>query len=177
VLATAALVVVAVQYSDFGKSGAVVNVEGSAPAPPRASPIAVRLANAIGRASLGPRHRVIDMSRVAPLAWERVYVFASQTSADIRRRLGFAWPGAPPSVPRPGERESLLVFVQGRKVAASAFLSDAIGGLDCLIEPSGYPRGTRFLVRFTRGKPPAPLLSTRRPGLAERRCLHAAGVG
>jgi hypothetical protein len=172
VLATAAFVVWAVRYSDFGKSSADVTVPGLPP--PQASPIAVRLANAIGRASLGPSRRTVHMASIASFAWERVYVFANETSAEIARSLGFEWSGAPATVPRPGNREALLVFVRGREVAGSAFFSDAIGGLECLVAPAGYPRGTRFVVRFTRRK--APFLSTSRPDGAESRCLRFVGI-
>jgi hypothetical protein len=170
VIATAALVVYAVQFSDFGSGGTTtVRLEGAPP--PRSSPIAVRLANAVGRASLGRRFRAVDMAAVAPLAWDRVYVFTSETSADIGRRLGFDWQGAPATVPRSGRHESLLAFVRGRHVATSAFFSDAIGHLDCLTAPGGYPRGTRFLVRFTHKH--EPYLSALRPDPSDAACLRA----
>jgi hypothetical protein len=175
VLLVAAFVVVAVQYSDFGKGGTTtLDVTGAAPPPATASPIAVRLSNAIGRASLGPAHRSVDMGVVAPFAWDRFHVFASQTSVDIRRALGFDWKGAPETVPRSGRHESLLVFVRGQDVAGSAFFSDAIGRLDCLVNDAGYPRGTQFLVRYSKKK--EPYLTTMRPRGAERQCLVAAGV-
>jgi hypothetical protein len=175
VIATAVFVVVAVQFSDFGNGGTTtVRVEGTAP--PQASPVAVRIANAIGRASLGRRFREVDMLKVAPFAWDRAYVFANETSADIQRRLGFRWTGAPATVPREGQHESLLVFVRGRQVAASGFFSDAIGNLDCLTALRGYPRGTRFLVRFTRKRPREPYLSTLRPDAGEAACLRAVGA-
>lgn len=174
VLATAAFLVWAVQFSDFGKGSTTIGVQ--TPAPPQASPIAVRLANAIGRASLGRRHRMVDMTKVAPFAWGRMYVFSNETSADIRRRLGFEWSGAPDTVPRHGQRESLLVFTAGQRVTGSAFFSEAIGRLDCLGSPSGYRRGTRFSVRFTSAKPPEAYLVNAPPGPGERACLNAVGV-
>jgi hypothetical protein len=173
VLATAGFVVYAVGYSDFGKSGTTVRLEGAPP--PRSSPIAVRLANAVGRANLGRRFRSVDMATVAPFAWDRVYVFANDTRADMRRRLGFDWPGAPDTVPRTGEHESLLAFTSGRRVAGSAFFSDAIGHLDCLSAPGGYPRGTHFAVRFTRTGHD-PYLVTAAPDPAEVACLRSVGA-
>jgi hypothetical protein len=175
VLVAAAFVVVAVQYSDFGKGGtSTLAITGLAPPPATASPVTVRLSNAIGRANLGPSHRVVDMTAVAPFAWDRMDVFASQTSVDIRRALGFEWKNAPETVPRSGRHESLLVFTRGRAVAGSAFLSDAIGRLDCLAGDAGHPRGTRFLVRYSKDQ--VPFLSTLRPRGVERQCLRAAGV-
>jgi hypothetical protein len=176
VLAAAAFVVWAVQYSDFGKGGTTtVGVTGLAPPPATASPITVRLSNAIGRANLGPSHRTVNMTAVAPFAWDRMYVFASQTAVDIRRALGFDWKSAPETVPRPGRHESLLAFVRGRSVPGSAFMSDAIGRLDCLASDAGYPRGTRFVVRYSGQK--EPFLTTANPSGTERTCLTAAGVG
>ena len=172
VLATAGFVVWAVASSDSGGRATTAAVQ--TPPPPRASPVAVRLANAIGRASLGPRFRKVDMGAIAPFAWDRMYVFAGETGADIARRLGFEWKGAPATVPRPGQHESLLVFVRERHVAASAFFSDAIGGLGCLVAQSGYPRGTRFVVRFTHSK--TAVLATAHPDAAERGCLRAVGA-
>jgi hypothetical protein len=174
VLGVAGFVIWAVQYSDFGDAGtATVNLR-SAP-PPVSSPVAVRLANALGRANLGRAHRAVDMAAIAPFAWDRLHVFASATSLDIRRDLGFDWPGAPDTVPRPGRRETLLVFVSGGRIAGSVFFSEAIGRLDCLaLNPAGYARGTSFRVRFARDK--TAFLSTRRPAGPERSCLRAAGV-
>jgi hypothetical protein len=150
VLATAAFVVVAVQYSDFGKGGtSTVNVTGLAPPPATASPITVRLSNAIVRANLGPSHRIIDMTAVAPFPWDRVYV-------------------------RQGQRESLLTFTRRGSVARAALLSDAIGRLECLVNQAGYPRGTRFVVRYSKDK--TAFLSTARPAGPERQCLVAAGA-
>lgn len=173
-LVAAAFVVVAVQYSDFGKGGSTtLAVTGLAPPPATASPVTVRLSNAIGRANLGPSHRVVDITAVAPFPWDRMHVFASQTAVDIRRALGFDWKNAPETVPRSGRHESLLVFLRDRSVANSAFLSDAIGRLDCLAG-AGYPRGTRFVVRYSKEK--VAFLSTVRPRGVERQCLSAAGV-
>ncbi|HET8673623.1 MAG TPA: hypothetical protein VFL87_08310 [Thermoleophilaceae bacterium] len=174
VIATAAFVVWAVQSSIDHKT--VVNVGRVGGPPPQPSPVTVRLANAIGRASLGRGHRGVDMARVAPFAWDRVYVFASETSVDIHRRLGFAWKDAPAAVPRSGEHESLIAFVRGRRVVAASFFADAIGQLGCLSAPGGYVRGTAFVVRFTRSKPPAPYLSDTRPAGADAACLHAVGA-
>jgi hypothetical protein len=161
-----------------GNSGSdVLSVNGSAVPQPQASPIAVRLANAIGRANLGPAHRRVDMARIAPFRWDRVYVFSNETSLDIRRRLGFDWRNAPDAVPREGEHEALVAFVRGRRVESATFFSNAIGRLDCLTAPGGYPRGARFVVRFSRGKPPVPYLSTSRPRGAEAICLRAVRAG
>jgi hypothetical protein len=174
VLAAAAFVVYAVQFSDFGKGGTgTVTIQGTPP--PQGSPISVRLANAIGRASLGPRFRQVDMATVAPFGWDRVYVFKDTTSTDIQKRLGFDWPGAPPSVPRSGEHEGLVAFVDGKHVTRSAFFSDAIGHLDCLGAQDGYPRGTGFVVRFT-AKGHEPYLATAQPDAAEAVCLRAVGI-
>lgn len=162
--------------SSGDQGGDVVSVNGSAVPQPQASPTAVRLANAFGRANLGPAHRRVDMSRIAPFSWDRFYVFADETSADIRRRLGFDWRNAPDAVPRDGEHEVLVAFVRGRRVASATFFSDAIGQLDCLTAPGGYQRSTRFVVRFSRASPPAPYLSTSRPRGAEAVCLRAVGA-
>jgi hypothetical protein len=163
--------------SSGGSGGDVVSVNGSAVPQPQASPIAVRLANAIGRANLGPAQRRVDMTRIAPSRWDRVYVFSDETAVDIRRRLGFDWRNAPDAVPREGEHETLVTFVRGRRVASATFFSDAIGRLDCLTAPGGYPRGTRFVVRFSHAKPPVPYLATSRPRGAEAICLRAVGAG
>jgi hypothetical protein len=174
VLAFAAFIVYAVQYSDFGKGGTTTaRLEGTPP--PQASPIAVRLANAVGRASLGRRFHRVDMAAVAPFAWDRLYVFRDATAADIRRRLGFDWAGAPDSVPRSGEHESLLAFTRGTRVVSSTFFSEAIGHLDCLSAPAGYPRGTRFQIRFTR-KGRDPYLATAPPNASDAACLQAVGA-
>ena len=174
-LATAAFIVVAVQYSDFGKGGTTtLSLTGLTPPPGAASPITVRLSNAIGRANLGPNQRAVDMTTVAPFPWDRMYVFANQTTVDIRRALGFDWKEAPETVPRAGRHESLLVFVRDGTVTGAAFLSDAIGRLDCLVGDAGYQRGTRFLVRYSKDK--MAFLSTVRPQGVERQCLTAAGV-
>jgi hypothetical protein len=135
----------------------------------------VRLANAVGRASLGPRFRAVDLAAVAPFGWDRVYVFRDVTGTDIQKRLGFDWAGAPPVVPREGERESLIVFVDGKRVAQSAFFSDAVGHLDCLGAENGYPRGTRFVIRFT-FKGHEPYLTTASPDTGEAVCLRAVGI-
>lgn len=173
-LGTAGFVVYAVQYSDFGKGGTTtVSLRGVPP--PQASPIQVRLANAVGRASLGRRFRGVDMAKIAPFAWDRVYVFRDTTSADIDRRLGFHWADAPDAVPRSGEHESLLVFTSGKRVAGSTFFSDAIGHLDCLAAQAGYPRGTRFRVRYARGGH-EPYLATVPPDAAQVACLSAVGA-
>jgi hypothetical protein len=174
VLVTAGFVIWAVGSSRSGTSRTTtVKLQGLPP--PRSSPIAVRLANTVGRANLGPRFRTVDMGAVAPFAWDRVYVFRDETSADIRRRLGFDWSGAPDTVPRSGEHESLLAFTRGREVTASAFFSDAIGHLDCLSAPGGYARGTRFVVRFTR-KGHEPYLASLPADAAEAACLRAVGA-
>ena len=175
VLATAGFVVWAVASSDSGGGRTTTVSIGGGLAPPQSSPIAVRLANAVVRANLGPRFRTVDMTRVAALPWDRVYVFRDTTSADIQRRLGFDWNGAPDTVPRSGEQESLLAFTSGRRVAASAFFSDAIGHLDCLTAENGYPRGTRFEVRFTR-RGHDPYLASSAPDDAEKACLSAVGA-
>jgi hypothetical protein len=174
VLATAGFLVYAVQFSDFGKGGTTTVALQAAP-PPGVSAIAVRLANAVGRASLGRGFRSVDMAAVAPFGWQRVYVFRDATSAAIRSRLGFDWLGAPATVPRSGEHESLLVFVDGRRVTGSAFFSDAIGHLDCLNAPRGYPRGTRFVVRFTR-RGREPYLAAVPGDVAQIACLQAVGA-
>ncbi len=164
----------AVQFSDFGKgTTSTVRIEGAPPA--QASPITIRLAEAIGRASIGSRFRGIDLARVAPFGWDRVYVFRDTTGEEIQRRLGFDWPGAPPAVPRSGERESLIAFADGRRVAQSAFFSDAVGHLDCLGAERGYPRGTRFVVRYTR-QAHVPYLATAPPDPAQQACLRAVGA-
>jgi hypothetical protein len=174
VLLAAGVIVYAVQFSDFGKGGTTTVSLNGIPPPP-ASPIAVRLANAIGRASLGRRFRTVDMTAVAPFAWDRLYVFRDETKDDISRRLGFDWSGAPDTVPRSGEHEGLLAFVRAKTVAGSAFFSDAIGHLDCLTAEGGYPRGTQFAVRFTRpGR--TPYLATTRPDAAQAACLKAVGA-
>ena len=141
---------------------------------PSSSPIAERLANGIVRANLGPRFHALQMTAVAPFAWERAYVFRDTTRDDIRRRLGFDWPDAPDTVPRSGEHESLVVFVRGRQVAGSAFLADAVGHLDCLTAPRGYARGTRFTVRFTARHDPYVAASP--PSGADIACLRAVRV-
>lgn len=149
-----------------------MKIEG---APPRTSPISVRLANAVGRASLGRRLRAVDLATVAPFGWDRVYVFRNASSTEIQQRLGFGWPGAPPSVPRSEEHESLLAFVDGKHVTQSAFFSDAIGHLDCLAARGGYQRGTSFVIRFT-PKGREPYLTTVKPDAAEAVCLRAVGI-
>jgi hypothetical protein len=175
VVVTAGFVIWAVASSGSGGGRpTTVRIGGGVP-PPTSSPIAVRLANAVGRANLGRRFRSIDMTGVAPFAWDRMYVFRDETRADIQRRLGFDWPGAPSAVPRGGEPESLIAFVRGRAVVGSAFFSDAIGHLDCLTAPGGYARGTRFVVRFTRRTRDA-YLATTAPDLAEAACLAAVGA-
>ena len=173
-LATAGFVVYAVQFSDFGKGGtSTVRIEGAPP--PQGSPITIGLADAIGRASLGRRFRGIDMAQVAPFGWDRVYVFRDTTGEEMQKRLGFDWPGAPPAVPRSGERESLIAFVDAGHVAESAFFSDAVGHLECLTAERGYPRGTRFVVRYT-PQGHVPYLATAPPDLAQRACLRAVGA-
>jgi hypothetical protein len=174
VLATAGFVVWAVASSGSGGDRATTVRIGRDLPLPQSSPIAERLANAIVRANLGPRFRAVNMTRVAPFAWERVYVLRDTTGDDIRRRLGFDWPGAPDVVPRSGEHESLVVFVRGHKVAGSAFLADAIGHLDCLSAPGGYTRSTRFTVRYTARHDP--YLSASPPAAADVACLRAVGV-
>jgi hypothetical protein len=164
-------VVWAVASSGSGR-GHTTTVRISGVPVPRSSPISVRLANALVRANLGPRFRTVDMTTIAALPWDRVYVFRDVTSADIRQRLGFDWRDAPDTVPRSGQHESLLVFAQGRRVTASAFLSDAIGRLDCLAAPAGYTRDTRFVVRFTKRGHDA-YLATAAPAAAEAACLRA----
>lgn len=173
-LATAGFVVWAVASSGSGGGRATTVRIGSGLPVPQNSPIAEHLANAIVRANLGPRFRVVNMTAVAPFAWERVYVFRDTTRDEIRRRLGFDWPDAPDKVPRSGEHESLVVFVRGRQVAGSAFLADAIGHLDCLSAPGGYARGTRFVVRFTARHDP--YLAASSPDTAGAACLRAVGV-
>jgi hypothetical protein len=175
VLASAGFVIWAVASSGSGGGRTTtVRIGGGLPTP-QSSPIAVRLANAVVRANLGPRFRTIDMTRVAALPWDRVYVFRDTTSGDISRRLGFDWSDAPDAVPRSGQQESLLVFKSGRRVAASAFFSDAIGHLDCLAAENGYPRGTRFVVRFT-DHGHDPYLASSPPDAAEKACLNAVGA-
>lgn len=173
VLATAGFVIWAVGTSSSG--GRATTVQAGGAPPPKNSPIAVSLANAVGRANLGRRYRTIDMAQVAPFAWDRLYVFRDETSADIRRRLGFDWADAPDTVPRSGQRESLLVFTRGRGVAAPAFFSDAIGHLDCLTALDGYPRGTRFVVAFTR-RGHVPYVATQPPDPSDAACLRAVGA-
>jgi hypothetical protein len=175
VLATAGFVIWAVASSGSGSGrSTTVRIGGGLP-PPQSSPIAVRLANAVGRSNLGARFRAVDMTAVAPFAWDRMYVFRDESGADIRRRLGFDWSGVPASVPRSGEHESLLAFTHGKRVAGSAFFSDAIGHLDCLAAPAGYARGTRFVVRFTR-KGHTAYLATAQSDAAESACLTAVGA-
>jgi hypothetical protein len=113
----------------------------------------------------------VDITTIAPFRWDRMYVFAGETRAEIERRLGFAPKAVPAAVP---SHEALIVFVRGRQVAASALFSDAVGNLGCLLAQAGYPRGTPFVVRFTRRK--AAFLSTAQPDAAERSCLRSAGV-
>ena len=174
VLAAAAFVIWAVSTSGSGTSGSpTVKVQGLPP--PRSSPIAVRLANAIGRANLGPRFRSVNMTAVAPFAWDRMYVFRDETSSDIRQRLGFDWSGAPDTVPRSGQHESLLAFTRGKGVVGSAFFSDGVGHLDCLTAPAGYARGTPFVVRFTRRGHDA-YLATSPPDASDAACLRAVGA-
>ena len=66
-------------------------------------------------------------------------------------------------------------FTLAVTVVGSAFFSDAIGHLDCLTAPAGYARGTRFVVRFTRGQHDA-YLATTAPDAAEAACLRAVGA-
>ncbi len=173
-LVTAAFVVYAVQYSDFGKGGTTtVSLQG-VPSP-QASQIAVRLANAVGRASLGRRFRAVDMASVAPFGWTRVYVFRDETGADIQQRLGFDWPGAPETVPRSGEHESLIAFVDGSRVVGSAFFSDAIGHLDCLTAEA-VTCGGHSSSSASRGRRTEPYLATTRPEGADAACLRAVGA-
>jgi hypothetical protein len=115
------------------------------------------------------------MARIAPFGWDRVVVFRDEASEQIQKRLGFDWPGAPPVVPRSGEHESLIAFVDGKHVAQSAFFSDAVGHLDCLTAQRGYPRGTRFVVRYTR-RGREPYLATVPPDVAQKACLRAVGA-
>jgi hypothetical protein len=177
VLATAGFIVYAVQFSDFGRDQPSTGTPGLPPG--QASPIAVRLANAMGRANLGRSHRGVNMGKVAPFAWDRMYVFAGESRADIQRRLGFVWADAPASVPRPGRRETLLVFVRGKQVAGFAFFGNEVDELGCLNRLGGYPRSTRFVTRFSAGTntvPPEGFLSTAHVDAAERACLGAAHV-
>ena len=125
-VATAGFVIWAVASSGSGGGRTTtVRIGGGLP-PPTSSPIAVRLANAVGRANLGRRFRSIDMAAVAPFAWDRVYVFRDETRDDIQRRLGFEWPGAPSAVPRSGEHESLVAFVRGRTYALPQDVVDMV---------------------------------------------------
>ena len=88
------------------------------------------------------------MTTVSP-SLTRIVLFASRlavcgscsgpTNAVIVLTTGFTL-----SVTRPS------AFTRGRQVVGSAFFSDAIGHLDCLAAPVGYPRATEFAVRFTR---------------------------
>lgn len=172
---TAGFVVWAVASSGSGTSKtATVRFDGTPVPPPQASPIGVRLANAVGRANLGRRYRRVDMARVAPFAWDRLLVFQDETRADINGRLGFEWSGAPARVPRGSEREALLAFVRGRQVAGSAFFSAAIGHLDCLTAPTGYARGTPFVVRFTPKH--EPYLAAAKPSPSDAACLRSVGA-
>jgi hypothetical protein len=70
------------------------------------------------RASGGPEY--LDVVRVLPFGWEKMYVFPPYTPLDdIEKALGFKWRGAKKT--RINERDdiTLLVFVIGKTVQAS----------------------------------------------------------
>ena len=94
----------------------------------------------------------VDLARLVPFAWSRVYVFpASTPPATIDRALGFSWLEAPAADPAPAPPGvALLVFVRTgvarRDVVREVRYEAANVHLDCLMG-SSFPRtAARFQV-------------------------------
>ena len=90
--------------------------------------------------STGPVY--LDVVRVMPLDWEKLYMFPPHTPiADIQKALGFKWRGAKKT--RIDERDdiTLLVFVIGQTVQDAIEQPRSTGDFSRL--KPGYPYGPR----------------------------------
>jgi hypothetical protein len=91
----------------------------------------------------------LDVVRVLPFGWEKMYVFPPRTPiADIDKSLGFKWRGAKKT--RIDERDdiTLLVFVIGRTVQAAIEHPIASGDFSRLRAGYAYtPREGYFEVK------------------------------
>lgn len=96
--------------------------------------------------------RVLDLARLVPFAWSRVYVFPASTAPEtIDRALGFPWLEAPAADPSPESRSAaLLVFVRTgaaqRDVVREVRYDAADVRLDCLMGSSFVRSRARFRV-------------------------------
>lgn len=129
----------------------------------------------------------VDLARLVPFAWSRVYVFAPSTPPEtIDRTLGLSWLEAPAADPAPASPgTALLVFVRTglarRDVVREVRYQAANVHLDCLMG-SSFPRSAaRFQVAMRYVAPfgahrhalvPANGLDTIGPG-----CLRTAPPG
>jgi hypothetical protein len=112
-----------------------------------------RLLRGAGRAR---RQRRVDMRRVAPFDWSRMFVFAGFTRAQMRQaisdELGFDWQHAPPtsadSCRSGADCAVLLVFATRHQVVAAVSRYE-FGALICLDTRALRPRQTRLTAYRT----------------------------
>ncbi len=93
---------------------------------------------------------LVDLPKLAPFSWSRVYVFAGDAQPqEVNRALGFAWPEAPGGTTSPAST-ALLVFVHGgrtrREVVREMHYDGGDVRMDCLTGHSFGRTDAHFLV-------------------------------
>lgn len=114
------------------------------------SSLAATLSRSLPELPLG-RSTTVDLPKLMPFAWTRVYVFGPGTqAAEIDRTLGFPWKPGATEAPGDSSNPVLLLFVRAsslrREVVREATYHKSDPRFDC-IEGASYPRReARFAV-------------------------------
>ena len=101
--------------------------------------------NAVSQSLADEVHRgpdtVVDFAKVAPFAWDRVFIFPPYTPREqINSSLGFHWAGARWSAVQNYEGWNLVVFVRDGAIVCRFDHGRVDGDLMNLAAPQGYSR-------------------------------------
>jgi hypothetical protein len=116
--------------------------------------VSARLRRAVRGARMADPPIQLDMRRIAPFGWTRMYVFTFEDRRDIQQSIekhsGFRWDEAPDQAGIEGPGTSILVFASKRRVLS--VIRDAGVAFDCLDTVEGWSRNdSRFVVLRTAG--------------------------
>jgi hypothetical protein len=83
----------------------------------------------------------VDFTRVAPFAWDRLYVFGPYTPPEqIHASLGFHWGGVEGTSIQESDGVNLVVFVKDGQVVHWFEHPRHRGELEAVADPRGYAR-------------------------------------